>query len=66
MKPKLYHYCLLFVLICSGCTVYNINVEKNIIINGEENNPVMNGSDLDDIEGSPENKPDTDLTIPAP
>ena len=62
-RLKLYHYCLFYVLLCSGCTIYEIHVEKKIIINGQDNATEMHGSDLDEIEGNPENKPDVTLPV---
>lgn len=63
IKLKMYHYCLFYVLLCSGCTIYNLHVEKTIVINGKDNATEMQGSDLDDVEGSPDNKPD--ITLPV-
>lgn len=65
-KLKLYHYCLVYILLFSSCTVYNIVVNKNIVIQGDKNQPVMTGSEVDDVKASPENKPDIDATIPVP
>ena len=62
-KLKLYHYCLLYILLFASCTVYHIHVEKKIVINGQDNATEMQGSDLDDVEGSPDNKPDVTLPV---
>lgn len=66
MRLKLYHFCLLYVLLCSGCTIYNITVHKHIVIQGDNNKPSIQGAELEgnDIDASPENKPDIDAEIP--
>ena len=66
MKPKLYHFVIFGILLFSGCVVYNVQVSKNIYINGNKNAPVIQGAELDgnDIRPNTEIKPKTDATIP--
>jgi hypothetical protein len=64
MKLKSYHLCLVYIFLFASCTVYNVVVIKNIHIDGDDNKPVMTGSELDEIKASPENKPDIAIDNP--
>ena len=66
MKLKLYHLCLIYIMLFSGCVVYNISVKKCIHIEGNKNAPVIQGAELEgnDISPDTEVSPKTDATIP--
>ena len=62
---KLHRYVtftLLSLPLCS-CTIYLVNVDKHIHINGDRNAPIMSGSALDNISADPTNDVKADATL---
>jgi hypothetical protein len=57
---------LMILFYCSSCTVYFVNVDKSICIHGNQNTPQMTGSELKEIDASPENDIKTDAVLAKP
>lgn len=54
------------MMILSSCTIYLVDVDKHIYIQGNNNDTIQSGSDLDGIDASPENDIKADATLTKP
>lgn len=68
LKKSIKSLSLLSLVLLSSCTVYYIEVNKNIYIHGKNNKAVQTGSDMKEnkVKASPENTTDISAPIPIP